>query len=175
MSSIEDDGKRSKTILSFSSQFYEKILTIIVRSLYGVLMTDDQGALYLSDMYVDGSNVKLDIEFMRQIHRLSSVISYVNESIMAAYKGVSDETDIYTRIQQSTIRLKELATLLDPENYNTNYALYSESPFTTELDDGIAVPKVDLEKGELIKFIKPVEVYTGSTSLLNNEKFVALR
>ena len=84
-------------------------------------------------------------------------------------------TDVYTRIQKSTLRLNALATLLDPEKYNTNYVLYSDLPFATELEDGVAVPKVDLEKNEITKFIKPVEVYTGSTSLLNNEKVVVLQ
>ena len=175
MNSIDDIGKRSKTILSFSSQFYEKVLTLIVRSLYGMLMTDDHGALYLSDSFVDGTNVKLDIDFMRQINRLNSVIAYVNDSLVTAYDGAWEGVDVYTRIQKSTLRLKELATLLDPEKYNTNYATYSDLPFATEMEDGIVVPKVDLKKNELVKFIKPVETYTWSTNLLNNKKVEALR
>ncbi len=175
MNSLEDTGKRSKTILSFSSQFYEKMLTLIVRSLYQVLMVDDNGALYLNNSYVDGVKVKLDIDLMRQISRLYGVISYVHESIIAAYDGAGDDNDVYIRIQKSTLRLKALVNLLDPEAYNAKYALYIDLPFATELEDGVSVPKVDLEKGEVASFIKPVEVYTGSTSLLNNEKVEALR
>ncbi len=175
MNSIDDIGKRSETILSFSSQFYEKVLTLVVRSLYNMLMVDDNGALYLNNAFVDGTNIKLDTDFMRQIFRLNSVISYVNDSIVSANNGAWNVTDVYTRIQKSTLRLNALATLLDPEKYNTNYVLYSDLPFATELEDGVAVPKVDLEKNEITKFIKPVEVYTGSTSLLNNEKVVVLR
>ena len=60
MNSIDDQNKKIDTIVSFSSQFYAKILSIVVASLYDDLMYENEGALYLRDNLVRGSDISMD-------------------------------------------------------------------------------------------------------------------
>lgn len=170
MSSIDDGSKRAKTILSFSSQFYEKVLTLIVRSLYATLMRDDNGALYLADSFVNGSMIKLDIDLMKQIKRLNGVISYVNDSIKSAYQSAGDDTDVYTKIQKSTRRLDALANLLDPESYNAKYKTYVDMPFATTIEDGIALPEISDDLSGVTFFVKKPDIIDNPISTLKNKK-----
>ena len=173
MNSIDDPDKKNKTISSFSSQFYEKILSMIVRSLYYTFMKDDHGALFLGASFADEKSVKIDIDVLRYIYRLNGIISNVNDTIRSAYEGGVD-MDIYTKIQKETLRLDGLASLLDPEKRNENYKKYIESPYIAEMQDGIALPKVKDDLSGLEFYVKPVEVLPVNTSSnLADKKFDA--
>ena len=171
MNSIDDPDKRNKTISSFSSQFYEKMLSMIVGSLYHTFMKEDHGALFLWSAYADTKSVKINIDTLRYIYKLNWIISNVNDTIRSAYEGWAD-MDVYTKIQKETSRLNGLASLLDPEKRNENYKKYIESPYVAEIENGIALPKMKDDLSGLAFYVKPVEAVPVSISgSLADKKF----
>ncbi len=170
MNSIEDPEKKLKTISSFSSQFYERMLTILVKSLYNTFMQDDQGALFLKEWLADEKSVKINIDLLRNIHELNGIVSYLNETIKVAY--VNDNTsDVYINIEKATLRLEAFSNLLDPEKRNENYKAYILEPYASEVYDGIALPKIQKDLIGIEKYVKVVEeIPVSPVRTLTNKK-----
>lgn len=142
MNSIEDPDKKTQTILSFSTQFYEKVLSMLVNSLYTLYMKDDNGFLYINETFLKNTDVKVDTAVMKNLKALEGVVSYVNDTIKNAFQNSGTDTDSYIKVQKATLRLRGIATLLDPEKHNQNYKAYIEKPYVTEMDGGVAVPRI---------------------------------
>ena len=175
MESIDDVQKQTKTILSFSSQFYERILSMTVRSLYSGMMRDDGGALYLSESLVNGSEVKLSPDIIRQITKLNGVIEYVNRTIKWAYDLAGDDTDVYIKIQKATIRLNALSLMLDADQTNEKYREYINVPDASEIEDGIALPRINPDTLLIEKYARPPETNPNPWNPLINKKVESAR
>ncbi len=171
MSSIEDTEKKYKTITSFSSQFYERILSMLVRSLYSAFFRDDQWALYLTEKFADDKSVKITPDELRSINKLNSRVNYVNETIKNTYEWSDKDIDVYKKIQKATLRLDALAILLDPEKRNENYKEYINHPYATSTDEGFILPKVKDDLSGIELYIKPPEeIPVNPGNSLKNKK-----
>ena len=69
--SIEESDKQKQTIMSFSRQFYDYILSLSVNSLYRSFVVVEDGALYLDPQFRDGSRVKISQELLDNIQNLN--------------------------------------------------------------------------------------------------------
>jgi hypothetical protein len=49
--SIDKIDKKQQTIMSFSRQFYDYVLTVVTNSLYKFLVIKEDGALYLAPQF----------------------------------------------------------------------------------------------------------------------------
>jgi hypothetical protein len=175
MESIEDIQKRTKTILSFSSQFYERILTMTVRSLYRGMMREDGGALYLSESLLNGTEVKLNPDIIRQITQLNGVVEYMNRTVKWAYDLAGDDTDVYLKIQKATIRLNALSAILDVDQTNEKYSEYTNVPYAVEIEEDIALPRINPDTFLIEKFARPPETNSNPGNPLINKKVESAR
>jgi len=166
MNSIDDQNKKIDTIVSFSSQFYAKILSIVVASLYDDLMYENEGALYLRDNLVRGSDISMDKTRIWFISNLESNVSRITEMVDTAYTQahLKSNSDTYIRIQKATLRLKALKDILDPSNSKMNYKMYLSAPYISEKEFNdanleVILPKVsaDMQSIERIGIQKKID------------------
>lgn len=182
MNSIGDQNKKIDTILSFSSQFYGKILSMVVDSLYSDLMVDDKGFLYLRENLLNGTDVVLDKKTIGYISDLETNVSRITNMVQVAYENSSIGTsaDVYVKIQKATLRLKALADILDTTNHSQKYKTYMESPYITEKEVNdmkmeIIVPKVkaDMSGLETSSSIQSQDIPSSNTNVIPDAKLQA--
>lgn len=167
MNSIDDPERKTDIIQWFATKFYERILTMIVNSLYSATMYDEEGLLYLKKEYVDGTDVLLSTDIMWYISELYGVIDLVNEDIADAFGTVENDTGTYRNIREATIRLSALVTILDENDHNQNYKAYIDMPYVSEEVWDYFLPKVASDLSglvtrkpgeEVIPEVAPVEI-----------------
>lgn len=140
INSIEDVEKKQENIMSFSRQFYDSMLTMIVKSLYKTFIVEEEGALFVADRYRDGLKVVIPADLLEYIKSLSATIEYIAPSIEALWSsaGVGD-TYIQNQIQNNMTRLAVLTEIIDPDTYKE----YIKSPYQVESGSLYIFPAID--------------------------------
>jgi hypothetical protein len=147
--SIEDPIKRQQTIMSFSRQFYDYMLTLIVSSLYQSFVVAEDGALFLSPQFREGIKVKISPELLDNIRNLDATVQAIAPSIEALWSGSGKtDTDTFAHIGQNIMRLKGFASMIDPDTYKD----YIKTPYKLDPDNknGI-VPLIDPDTNSLVR------------------------
>ncbi|GAB0174988.1 MAG: hypothetical protein HHAS10_08670 [Candidatus Altimarinota bacterium] len=166
--SITDLDKKQQTIMSFSRQFYDYILTTIVNSLYKNFTIIEDKALYLARDYREGIKVKIPDDILNGIQSVQSSVEYMTPSIDALWtsSGQTDEdTNTIDRIHKNIVRLRAFMTLIDSEGYKS----YAESPY--QYDDlagekGLVLPQLNEEGTEIVRLDKKM------VEKLRNQKII---
>lgn len=144
--SIDDIPKKQQTVMSFSKQFYDYILTTLSHSLYSYYTVSEDDAIYVSPDLREWTKLKISDDFKQNIDNINGVIEFITPSIESLWSssGGSD-VDTYTRIQDEVIRLKAFWSLID----ETNYKEYIKSPYKSLSWSKIPLPVID-EKSSLV-------------------------
>lgn len=79
--SITDLQKKEDTIMSFSRQFYDSILTLLVNSLYNSYVVAEDGGLFLDPNYREVSKVKIPDDIIESIKNLNATVEIIAPSI----------------------------------------------------------------------------------------------
>lgn len=164
--SITDVKKREDTIMSFSRQFYDSILTLLVNSLYSTYIVAEDGGLFLDPNYRESIEVKIPEDVIEGIRNLNATVEAVTPSIQSVWSDSwKTDTDAYDRINKNIIRLKAFVTLIDPESYKdyikTPYKVHSESGevlFPLIDPDTNLIVRLDSKTVEKIKNIKTLAI-----------------
>jgi hypothetical protein len=85
ISSIDDNKKKQETIMSFSRQFYDYILTVIVNSLYKSFIVARDGAIYPDPEYTEGIKIKIPEELLDNIINLEATVQAITPSIQSLW------------------------------------------------------------------------------------------
>lgn len=164
--SITDVEKKQQTIMSFSRQFYDYILTTIVNSLYKNFTIVEDKALYLARDYREGIKVKIPDDIMNWIQSVQSSVEYMIPSIEALWdwSGQTDD-DTMDRIHKNIVRLNAFMSLIDPEWYKS----YAESPY--QYDDvawekWLVLPQLNEAWNEIVRLDKKM------VEKLRNQKII---
>lgn len=79
--SIDDTEKKQQTVISFSRQFYDSIITTLSHSLYHHFTVSEDGALYLIPEFREGTKLKVSDELVQNINTLNALIDTIKPSI----------------------------------------------------------------------------------------------
>lgn len=85
--SITDSKKREDTITSFSRQFYDSILTLLVNSLYNAYVVAEDGGLFLDPNYREISKVTIPEEVIEGIKNLDATVEAITPSIQSVWSN----------------------------------------------------------------------------------------
>jgi hypothetical protein len=172
--SIDDAEKKQQTIMSFSRQFYDYMLTLIVNSLYRSFVVAEDGALYLNPNYREGVKVILSEEMADNILTLDATIQAIAPSIQSVWSGSGQaDTDTYTRMVHNILRLNAFKQMINPDTYKD----YIKTPYklsTSEND--IQLPMIDPETNLLIRIDpKTVEKIQNTKTLATDPRIQELK
>ncbi len=166
--SITDLQKKEDTIMSFSRQFYDSILTLLVNSLYNSYVVAEDGGLFLDPNYREVSKVKIPDDIIESIKNLNATVEIIAPSIQKVLSNSWDndtDADAYVRINSNIVRLNAFVTMIDPETYKdyikTPYKINSESgeiQFPLIDADTNLVVRLDSKTVEKIKNIKTLAI-----------------
>lgn len=165
IASIEDVEKKQETIMSFSRQFYDSMLTMIVNSLYKTFIMTEDGAIFVDSRFRDGLKVVIPAELIDNIKNLSATIEFIAPSIDSLWSP-SGASDTYTqqRIQNNMIRLQAFTEIIDPDSYKE----YVKTPYRVQTGSSYPFPMIDPEKGEgmrldtkTVESIKTIKILSG--------------
>jgi hypothetical protein len=139
--SVEDATKKQQTIMSFSRQFYDSMLTLIVHSLYQSFVVAEDGALFLDPQFREGIKVKIPVELIDNIQNLDATVQALSPSIEALWSGSGKtDTDTFSHIGQNILRLKALALMIDPDTYKE----YIKIPYKLDPESkDVRLPLID--------------------------------
>lgn len=145
IASIEDVEKKQETIMSFSRQFYDSMLAMIVNSLYKTFIVTEDGAIFVDSRFRDGLKVIIPPEIIDNIKNLSATIEFIAPSIDSLWSP-SGASDTYTqqRIQNNMTRLQAFTEIIDPDSYKD----YVKTPYKVQTGSTYPFPMIDIEKGE---------------------------
>ncbi len=164
--SIEESEKQKQTIMSFSRQFYDYILSLIVNSLYRIFIVVEDGALYLNPQFREGNRVKISQELIGNIQNLNAIVEAVTPSIESLWTASGQtDTDTYANINYNIIRFKAFTDMINPDNYKD----YIKTPYKVSTGETLFFPAIDLEKNTVIRFDKSVVEKIKNTKTLSTD------
>jgi hypothetical protein len=173
--SITDIEKKQQTIMSFSRQFYDYILTLIVNSLYTGYVTEEDGALFLQERFREGDVVKIGDEVIGSINVFYATVDAVMQNMQSLWDTQKDGDDtILKRIEKNMIRLKAFDDMIRP----TAYKNYITTPYLAESGstDSIRFPAIDTDTGIPIRLETSVlEKMKNSRKLANDPRIEELK
>jgi hypothetical protein len=83
--SVDTAEKKQQTIMSFSRQFYDYILSLITNSLYKSFTVAEDGALFLDLRLREGDRVKLSDNLIENIRSLNATVQAITPSIASLW------------------------------------------------------------------------------------------
>ncbi len=171
--SIEDIAKKQQTVMSFSKQFYDYIITTLSHSLYSYYTVSEGDAIYLSPDLREGTKLKISEEFKQNIDNINAVIEFVSPSIEALWSSSWwSDIDTYTRIQDEIIRLKAFWGLIEENNYKD----YIKSPYKTLSWSKIPLPIVDEKTSSVIRTsMSPIEKVKNTKLLTTDPRILEVQ
>lgn len=163
ISSIKDDTLRVRTINSFSTQFYEHLLTVITHSLYKNYAVIDKDAIYPDPKFVDGVTLKVSSDLRVNVHNLNAVLDRIAPTISDVFLE-SDTGDISSRIKKETLRIKAFEEMMNPEKYKE----YIRSPYKVYAPEANDLPLLPLPSvNETLDAVEHVIAATWSNDKTN--------
>lgn len=161
--SIDNREKKQQTIMSFSRQFYDYTIALIVNSIYRTYVTSEDGWIFLHSRFRDGIKVTIPEELLRDINTLNDTIKAISPSIESMWSASwKTDTDTFRRITHNITKLDAFSTLINPEKYKD----YIKTPFKLdpESNKDIPLPFIDAETS------KPVRLDSASVENIKNTK-----
>lgn len=172
--SITDSKKREDTITSFSRQFYDSILTLLVNSLYNAYVIAEDGGLFLDPNYREISKVKIPEEVIEGIKNLNATVEAITPSIQSVWSNSwQTDVDAYSRINTNIVRLKAFVTMIDPEWYKD----YIKTPYKINSESGeIQFPLIDSDTNLIVRLdSKTVEKIKNTKTLAIDPRIQELK
>lgn len=157
--SIEDPSRKLITYKSIAIQFYDHVLSTLVRSLYTTFMTEHDGVLYLKENFVQqsDSSIKLDKKLIADFQKLASIISIIRDGMKEVYKDDVQNTT-FLSIQKSITQFQAFVRVFD----DGEYIQYVSSPYRADLSEsGVLLPQVSVDAQTVLT--GSLEILTGST------------
>ncbi len=172
--SIDDTVKKQQTVMSFSKQFYDYIITTLSHSLYTYYTVVEDGAIYLSPDLREGTKLKIADEFKQNIDSINAVIEFVTPSIEALWSSSGwADIDTYSRIQDEIARLKAFGVLIEGDDYKD----YIKSPYKALSGSQMPLPEIDPSTSlimrmdtSLIEKVKNTKLLTADPRILEVQK-----
>ena len=139
--SVEDPLKRQQTIMSFSRQFYDYVLTLVSNSLYKTFVVEEDGGLYVGERFRDGVRITISQDVIDMIRSLYTTVEVIIPAIddLWSWSGQTD-TDTYARITTNVTRIQALSFMINPDTYKD----YIKTPYKVDDASGaIAFPMIN--------------------------------
>ncbi len=172
--SITDSKSRENTITSFSRQFYDSILTLLVNSLYNSYVVAEDGGLFLDPNYREISKVKIPEDVIDGIKNLNATVEAITPSIQSVWSNSWQmDTDAYNRINTNIIRLKAFVTMIDPDSYKD----YIKTPYKIDSASGeVQFPLIDPDTNLVVRLdSKTVEKIKNTKTLAIDPRIQELK
>ena len=162
--SIADTQKKQQTVMSFSRQFYDSLITTLSRSLYKNFATVEDGAVYPISDFRDGIKLKISDEFTQNITTLNTLIEILSSSIdpLWSSSGSSDD-DAYSRIQHEILRIQAFSKMISSDTYKE----YIKTPYKADPNESIALPLVEEAGKKIVTFDPAIIEKSKNTKALS--------
>jgi hypothetical protein len=151
--SLTDNERKVITYKSISLQFYDRVLSTLVRSLYTTFLVEQDGYLFLKENFVDATEgtVKFDSVLVSDFRSLAGIIDVIFANLSVVYQN-EQNNPTYLNIKKAFTAYKGFVALFE----NGAYSEYLLSPYKADVSGAsILMPQIapdgSLVRGKTIK------------------------
>lgn len=164
--SVDDIEKKQQTIVSFSRQFYDYILTLVVNSLYSAYIVDEDGALFLSASFREADVVQMNEEVIDRINAFYSTADAITTKMQSLWTETQDQdATIFQRIRTNMVRLRAFVEIINPEKYRE----YVNTPFMYDSGSTLEFPFPLIDSGSNM----PIRIESSIIESIRNAKQIS--
>ena len=158
--SIPENERKIVTYKSISLQFYERVLSNFVKSLYKTFLIEQDGQLFLKENFIDRTDgtLKFDASLIAQFNQLETIVSGVFENLKIVYAD-DPNNPTFLRIKESFIQFRAFTVLFR----DGEYSKYLLRPYLAVQTNSVFLPQVSMETESITRSSERVDDSTSQT------------